>query len=85
MMRGMYMLFNPQAPKRATNLSVNSDLLRQARELDINLSAVFEETLTTLVIARQQQAWLKQNKLAIEVYNQQVEFNGVFGDSLRAF
>jgi antitoxin CcdA len=81
----MYMLFNPQAPKRATNLSVNSDLLRQARELDINLSAVFEETLTTLVIARQQQAWLKQNKLAIEVYNQQVEFNGVFGDSLRAF
>lgn len=79
------MLFNPQAPKRATNLSVNSDLLRQARELDINLSAAFEETLSTLVIAKQQQAWLEQNKHAIEAYNQQVEKNGVFGDALRAF
>lgn len=79
------MLFNPQAPKRATNLSVNSDLLRQARELDINLSAAFEEALSSLVVARQQQVWLEQNKHAIEVYNQQVEENGVFGDSLRAF
>jgi antitoxin CcdA len=79
------MLFNPQAPKRATNLSVNSDLLRQARELDINLSAAFEEALSSLVVARQQQVWLEQNKHAIDVYNQQVEENGVFGDSLRAF
>lgn len=79
------MLFNPQAPKRATNLSVNSDLLRQARELDINLSAAFEETLSALVVEKKQQAWLEQNKHAIEVYNQQVEANGVFGDSLRAF
>lgn len=81
----MTMLFNPQAPKRATNLSVNSDLLRQARELDINLSAAFEETLSSLVIAKKQQVWLAQNKHAIEVYNQLVEANGAFGDSLRAF
>jgi antitoxin CcdA len=79
------MLFNPQAPKRATNLSVNSDLLRQARELDINLSAAFEETLSALVVEKKQQAWLEKNKHAIELYNQQVETNGVFGDSLRAF
>jgi antitoxin CcdA len=79
------MLFNPQAPKRATNLSVNSDLLRQARELDINLSAAFEETLSALVVEKKQQAWLEQNKHAIEVYNQQVEANGVFGDTVRMF
>jgi antitoxin CcdA len=79
------MLFNPQAPKRATNLSVNSDLLRQARELDINLSAAFEETLSALVVEKKQQAWLEQNKHAIEVYNQQVEANGVFGDTVRTF
>ncbi|AKR44104.1 type II toxin-antitoxin system CcdA family antitoxin [Methylophilus sp. TWE2] len=79
------MLFNPQAPKRATNLSVNSDLLRQARELDINLSAAFEETLSALVVKKKQQAWLEQNKHAIEVYNQQVEANGVFGDTVRTF
>jgi antitoxin CcdA len=79
------MLFNPQAPKRATNLSVNSDLLRQARELDINLSAAFEEALSALVVKKKQQAWLEQNKHAIEVYNQQVEANGVFGDTVRTF
>jgi antitoxin CcdA len=79
------MLFNPQAPKRATNLSVNSDLLRQARELDINLSAAFEETLSALVVEKKQQAWLEQNKHAIEVYNQQVEANGLFGDTVRTF
>lgn len=79
------MLFNPQAPKRPTNLSVNSDLLRQARELDINLSAAFEETLSALVVEKKQQAWLEQNKHAIEVYNQQVEASGVFGDAVRTF
>ena len=79
------MFFDTQAPKRAANLSVNSDLLRQARELDINLSAAFEDALSKLVIARQQQAWLEQNKHAIEVYNQKVEVNGAFGDTLRAF
>ena len=79
------MLFNPQAPKRPTNLSVNSDLLRQARELDINLSAALEDTLSALVVEKRQQAWLEQNKHAIEVYNQQAEVNGVFGDALRTF
>ena len=79
------MLFNPQAPKRATNLSVNSDLLRQARELDINLSAAFEETLSALVVEKKQQTWLEQNKHAIEVYNQQVEADGMFGGTVRTF
>jgi antitoxin CcdA len=64
---------------------VKSDLLRQSRKLDINLSAAFEKALSKLVITRQQQVWLEQNKHAIEVYNQKVEMNGTFGDTLRAF
>lgn len=79
------MLFNPQAPKRATNLSVNSDLLSQARELNINLSAAFEESLSAVVITKRQQVWREQNMHAIEAYNQQVEAAGLFGDTLRAF
>ncbi|MFZ5724232.1 MAG: type II toxin-antitoxin system CcdA family antitoxin, partial [Pseudomonadota bacterium] len=31
--------YNPHAPKRAANLSVNGDLLSKAKDLDINLSA----------------------------------------------
>ena len=33
----MQTVFNPQAPKKPTNVSVNSDLLAQAKALKINL------------------------------------------------
>jgi antitoxin CcdA len=36
----MLPMYDSQAPKKATNLSINSDLLNRARALDINLSAV---------------------------------------------
>ena len=35
-------LFNPNAPKKPTNLSVNIDLLNKSRALDINLSATLD-------------------------------------------
>jgi toxin CcdB len=38
-------LYNTAAPKKAANLSVNSDLLRKTRELNINLSATLERAL----------------------------------------
>ena len=36
-------VFDVSAPKKPTNVSVNGDLLREARELDINLSQALEE------------------------------------------
>jgi antitoxin CcdA len=41
----MKLVFNPKAPKRATNVSINSDLLTKARGLKINLSATLERAL----------------------------------------
>ena len=41
------------APKRAANLSFNSDLLRQARALGINLSARLEPELMRIVAEEQ--------------------------------
>ena len=38
-------LYDTAAPKKAANLSVNSDLLRRTRELNINLSATLERAL----------------------------------------
>ena len=35
--------FNAQAPKKPTNLSLNSDLLAEAKRLNINLSATLEK------------------------------------------
>ena len=81
----MQISYDTEAPKRATNLSINGDLLKQARALNINLSATLEKTLADLVKAKQQQAWLAQNQQAIDAYNQQIDINGTFSDSLRVF
>ncbi len=84
---GGYMLplYDQNAPKKPTNLSVNSDLLKKAKELDINLSSTLEQALTSQLKEKQAQLWLEQHKAAIAAYNQSVEDNGVFSDGLRSF
>ena len=52
--------------KRATNLSVNAELLREAKELDINLSAEFEKHLTAVVGQHRAELWRRDNRAAIE-------------------
>lgn len=81
----MLPLYDPNAPKKPTNLSINSDLLKKAKELDINLSATLEQALTAQLKAKQAQLWLEQNKDAIAAYNQSVDAQGVFSDGLRSF
>ena len=81
----MQINYDTEAPKRAANLSVNSDLLNQARALNINLSSAFEKTLAALVKTNQQQAWLAENQKAINAYNQHIDDNDLFSDTLRTF
>ena len=81
----MQTLYDQNAPKKPTNLSINSDLLKKAKDLEINLSATLEQALTQQLKAKQAQAWLKQNKSAIDAYNKSVEEKGVFSDGLRSF
>lgn len=76
---------NTQAPKKPTNVSINSDLLEKARALNINLSATLEHALTEQLRAEQRAQWLRENADAIQAYNQFVEANGTFSDSVRRF
>ena len=78
-------VFNPKALKKPTNLSINSDLLRQAKALKINLSQTLEERLSQLVLDKKKQDWKEENREAIESYNRRIEKNGVFSDGLRRF
>ena len=75
--------FDLTAPKRAINLSINSDLLLQAREFGIHLSQFFERSLGEQVQRFKEAQWLRENQQAIADYNADVEKNGVFGDSWR--
>ncbi len=81
----MTTLYDESAPKKATNLSINSDLLHKAREFKINLSATFEHALTDLIKEKQKEKWLQSNKEAIESYNKHVQQNGVFSKGIRSF
>ena len=77
--------FDVKAPKRPTNLSLNSDLVRRARQLDINLSAEVERRLTELLREHEARAWRERNQRAIAEYNERVAGSGVFSDGRRRF
>lgn len=81
----MFSLYDTNAQKRATNLSINSDLLNKTTQLDINLSATLEQTLAEKPRLQQQNLWREQNRESIAAYNDQVEAKGVFSDELRSF
>lgn len=81
----MNLVYDNQAPKKPTNVSINSDLLAKAKVLKINLSAAFETALADIVATRQRELWKEENRAAIEAYNQLVDENGVSGDGMRSF
>jgi len=75
--------YDHSAPKKPTNLSINSDLLEKARNLKLNLSATLENALATEVRKMERAQWLEKNKKAIDEANQLAEKNGLFADSYR--
>lgn len=79
------MTSDTQTAKRATNVSINSELLHKAKALNINLSATLESALGDLVKARERELWKQNNKAAIEAYNRLVEKSGAFSDGVRPF
>lgn len=81
----MSTIFDESAPKKATNLSVNSDLLDKAKKMKINLSATFENALTELIKEKQKEQWIQSNKVSIKAYNKHVDKNGVFSKNVRSF
>lgn len=81
----MESLYDRSALKKATNLTINHDLLRQARELHINLSSTLEARLVELIAQRRREQWFAENRAALEAYNRRIEEYGVFSQGLRRF
>lgn len=78
-------IFDRNAPKKATNLTVNSSLLAEARNLKLNLSATLESALEDELKEAKRRSWLKNNKKAIENCNSYIEKHGLFADKFRKF
>jgi len=77
--------FDASAPKKPTNLSINSDLLQQAKKHRINLSQALELRLIEMLRDEKRQNWMEENREAMEEYNRRIETHGVFSDGLRQF
>jgi antitoxin CcdA len=71
------MLRFDNAPKRATNLSLNAKVLDVARELGMNLSATVDVLLAEEVRKRYWERWNEENKEAIAHYNARIEREGL--------
>lgn len=78
-------LYDIHAPKKPANLSINSDLLRQARQQRINLSQTLETRLAELLREYKQKHWREENRDAVDEYNRRIEAHGCFSDGLRQF
>ena len=65
------------ASKRATNISLRSDLIEEAKRLDINISQACERGLEQQVAQRRAESWLEENREAIESSNLWVEKHGL--------
>ena len=71
--------------KTPTNVSIRSDLVRRAKELELNLSALLESAIEQAIQAAEREAWLRSNEDAISEYNARVAKHGVFSDDWRKF
>ena len=78
-------VFNQAAPKKSANLSINADLLHQAKQLNINLSQTLEQHLAEIIRQAQRSQWLTENRKALDGYNRRIEKHGAFSDGLRQF
>lgn len=63
--------------RRPTNLSLRSDLIEEARSLDINISQACEAGLAGEVKKARETRWLADNLSALEAWNDWVKKHGV--------
>jgi antitoxin CcdA len=77
------MMSERQTKRRAVNLFVDSDLVDEARRLQINLSETLERRLRTIVTAERQRRWLEENREAIASINSFIDQHGLLAARLR--
>ena len=80
----MMLNFN-NAPKKATNLSLNSKVLEKARDLGMNVSQTVDTLLAAEVRRCYWQKWNEENKDAVAEYNARIASEGLPLTKYRTF
>lgn len=71
------------AKRSATNLSIDVELVKEARRLGLNLSRLLEERLREAIAAERRRCWLEDNEQAFAAYERFVESHGLFNEAER--
>ncbi|WP_421872569.1 type II toxin-antitoxin system CcdA family antitoxin [Pararhizobium sp.] len=66
-----------QLARKSANLSLDSNLVSQARDLKINISRAAEDGIKLAVKAEQERLWRLENAEAIRLENEYVEKHGL--------
>jgi antitoxin CcdA len=69
----------------ATNVSLNADLVAEAKELGVSISQASNRRLEEAVKLARAERWLEENKAALDSYNAWVEANGLPLEKYRLF
>jgi antitoxin CcdA len=64
--------------KKAVNLSIDADLIAEAKRAEVNLSAVLETALKAQLQEQRRAKWLEENREAIAFNNAQLEKDGMW-------
>jgi antitoxin CcdA len=66
-----------QGVRKATNVTLTEELLREAKELGVNVSQACERGLAEEVRKARAEKWLRENQAALDAWNDYVERNGL--------
>ncbi|THF54614.1 type II toxin-antitoxin system CcdA family antitoxin [Ollibium composti] len=65
------------ATRQAANLSIDANLMKEAKGLDVNMSRAAEAGIAEAVAAEKARLWKIENRAAIESWNAYVEEHGL--------
>lgn len=63
--------------RKPANLSIDADLLAEAKALNVNVSRAAETGIAEAVKAEKERVWKEENREAIEAWNAWVRENGL--------
>ncbi len=79
------MLNFDNAPRKATNLSLNAKVLEAAREMGMNVSQTVDGLLAQEVKRRYWEKWRQDNQEAMQAYNARIAKEGLPLAKYRSF
>ena len=65
------------ALRQPANLSIDAQLMKEAKELDVNVSRAAEAGIAEAVAAEKSRLWKLENRASLEAWNEYVDRNGL--------